>query len=246
MTQHLLQQLRHAEAHLRSEAALALAKTNSDEVSSALIEALLIEHDLNVQEDITWAISTIGATDLPALVANLNHGSADIRHKITHTLGKLGNSTASSALVHVLAEDSDPRVRYKATVALGQIGNVETVPALINALADENADVSSGAMESLARFGEAIVPQLIAALNHNSGQVIEAVASLLGEYASPASVKPLADALTQADSMGCLAILNALAQLGDAEVAPTIEPYLNDEHPHVQIAAKYALKMLGH
>ncbi len=245
MTQQLLQQLQHTEAHVRSEAALALGKTNSADIGPALIEALLTEQDLNVQEDITWAINAIGATALPELVANLKHDSADVRHKITHTLGKLGHMQASAALVQVLAEDADPRVRYKATVSLGQIGDVETVSALINALADDDADVSSGAMESLARFGEAIVPQLIEALKHESDQVIEAVAGLLGEYESPEAVQPLANALSHADSMGRIAILNALAQFGNSEIVPNVESYLNDEHPHVQIAAKYALKMLG-
>ena len=244
MIERLIQQLHHPAAHMRSEAAFELGKIASSEVAAVLVDALFAEEDLNVQEDITWALSRLGEVVLPHLIAGLEHESADIRHKLAHTLGKLGNKKAIPALIQLLTDD-DPRIRYKSTVALGQIGDIAVVPSLIEALADKNQDVSTGALASLAFWGDEILPQLIEALQHNSDQTCEAVASLLGDLGDIQAVEPLIEALPAAQLAGQLAIIHALGLLGDKRAIPALEVCLNTDHPHIKIAAKYAMKNIG-
>ncbi|MCI0711547.1 MAG: HEAT repeat domain-containing protein, partial [Chloroflexi bacterium] len=163
----LLALLRNADRNDRSAAALQLGKIGQGSAVDSLIQALFAETDLNVQEDITWALNQLKQVAVPELIAFLNNESDEIRHRATHTLGKLKSVQATNALITVL-HDTSPAVRYKATVALGQIKDVRAIPALIQALDDPVMEVSQGASDALVEFDTEAVTYLVDALQVSS------------------------------------------------------------------------------
>ncbi|MBK9125648.1 MAG: HEAT repeat domain-containing protein [Chloroflexi bacterium] len=208
----LTRQLETGSHHQRSDAALALGRSGDPGVIPALIVALCTDRDLNVIEDVTWALTRFGSM----LIQNLFDAYADAnsygRHNIVHALGKIGDPTASHALITSL-RDIDKKVRAKAVFVLGQIGIAEAVPALIDRLADDDENVRWTTFETLTLPVMNAGPALTEALNRTEEVIRESAARAVGalryEAAVPALIATLDDESFEVRS----AALEALAHL---------------------------------
>lgn len=239
----LITHLQDDDRDQRSTAALQLGKMGQVNAVDALIQALFVETDLNVQEDITWALNQLKQAAVPKLITFLNNESDEIRHRATHTLGKLKSVQATDVLVAAL-RDPSPTVRYKATVALGQVKDARAISALIQALDDPVLEVSQGASDTLMEFAIEAAPYLVNALQAPSETIRESAAHLLGVIASPLALEPLIAALADVSPDVRVAASISLGMMGDKRAENPLQSLLDDSDGRVSIAAKKALKLL--
>lgn len=240
----LVRNLQDDNRDTRSSAALKLGKLGQSATVDDLIQALMIEPDLNVQEDITWALSQFNHAAVSGLFTCLEDSSEEIRHRAVHTLGKLNTEKAVDALIRAL-RDVSPKVRYKATVALGQIKDVRALPALIKTIGDPLLEVSQGASDALTEFDSAAIDHLVVALEDRSDTIKEAAANLLGVIASPLAVEPLIAALSDLSTDVRVAAAISLGLIGDERAMIPLHTLRDDPDVRVKAAASKALELLG-
>ncbi len=241
----LLQQLHVDDAHLRSDAVLALGKLDDSRAVAPLVDVLCGDPDLNVQEDATWSLVRYGENAVDALLTALSNGyvgNASVRHNIVHTLGKLKDSRAASALVE-LSRDPDDKVRYKAVYALGQIKDTAAIPALIERLGDDVLDIQNTAHKALeaflnASFGDAAFNALVDALPYGSISQRELVIDLLGSLDDPRVIATLTDTLTDEAWEIRFAVAQALGGIDHPDVKSALTGLLDDDDPRVRAMAQ--------
>ena len=158
----LVEQLHHTDHNERSAAVFALRDMDHPEKLPLLVEALQIEADISVREDITYTLTQMGEVAIPALTALLNAEQADARHNAAHVLGKIGHPSAVSALV-VALNDSDITVVKKVIFVLSQIGDAAAVPGLVALLGHHDLIVQTTLTTALECFGDMATPALLPA-----------------------------------------------------------------------------------
>ncbi|WP_228024562.1 HEAT repeat domain-containing protein [cf. Phormidesmis sp. LEGE 11477] len=172
---------------------------------------------------------------LKQAIANLKQ-TADTsdRYYAAWWLGRFGTGTPEviSLLLSAL-EDSEDRapdggfpLRRNAARALGKVGDASVIPALIAALDCSDYYVREAAAQSLESLG--------------ATESIEKLLSLLAGGVEAAVEMPGKPHLVQPYN----AILEALGELGDADIVPTIEPFLAHEIVQVKNAAASAMYQL--
>lgn len=107
--QALTEQLRHPDHNLRSQAVFALEQLPDDAKIDALLQALTVEANFFVREDIVWALVRIGDAVVHPLMALLDDAAPSVRHQAAHTLSKIGDPRAVTALL-VALHDHEPAV----------------------------------------------------------------------------------------------------------------------------------------
>ncbi|MBI4871714.1 MAG: HEAT repeat domain-containing protein [Candidatus Riflebacteria bacterium] len=91
---------------------------------------------------------------LECLTESRTSESSRVRKAAAESLGCLGQTSAVSALIHVLQTDQESLVRAAAAEALEQLRHSSAVPSLIAALqTDSDAGVRSAAARFLAPYG---------------------------------------------------------------------------------------------
>jgi len=139
-------------------------------------------------------------------------------------------------LVESLNSD-DEDLRIYAALILGHQRNLQAVPALLNALDDPDANVRFHAIEALGRLrAKDAVERLGKVLESGDFFLIypalEALARI-GDSQAASKIVPLLK-----DSLVCSAAVNALGEIGMAEVVPSLVALLDDSHaPVYEIAA---------
>lgn len=239
----LIEQLQDEDNNVRSAAALELGKIGDPQAVDALIERLYADHDLNVVEDVTWALGRMKDAAIEPLIIGLGHEDDDIRHRLVHTLGKFGDARAVDGLIRTL-DDGNDMVRYKALIALGQIGEVRAIQAIISRLNDERLENRQCATEVLEGFGQDAVLPLMDALETVEADVKELVIGVLGEIGDERAVEPLIPFLQENDAEVRMVTATALGQLGDTRALAGLEDLLNDADQRVQLMAKAAIRMI--
>ncbi len=184
------------------------------------------------------------------LVTLLQDSSPDVRRTAARSLGKIGNSAATTALVEALS-DPDSQVREYSAWALGQIGedlNDTAAVRLAGALGDEHPAVKQAAAQALGKIGSrppviAILTQALTVGERSSRRaVVEALTQLEAKKAFPV----LRKALTDPDPAVRQGALAALGELGDRRALPDFrERLLFDVSPGVRTEAAYRLGKLG-
>jgi HEAT repeat protein len=174
----LVTELNHPDRVIRGRAAISLGSDVG--ALPVLLQALRTETDVFVREDITWSLARMGDLALLPLLHLLFDRNAATRLQAAHTLGKIGDARAVSALASAL-QDSDRAVVMKAAFALGQIGDARAVPALIRLLSSEDDEIQAAAVEALVSFGSAAVTALAEVLEDTRWEARLAAVSVLGE-----------------------------------------------------------------
>ncbi len=229
--------------------------------------AVLVDEEKSRRQTAFLTLVKIGGKAAPALLAALLHENTELRQAVFWCLVKIG-PPALPSLVQALADEHD-MLRQAAARALGQIGDPDAVVPLIAAFKDTDWSVRRDAYQSIVKIGKAALPQLLAALNHNSEDIQWGAAGTLealgwkpsqneagalywivkGEWQHCVSIgapaiKPLVNRLSHWDANTRKEATNALIRLGGLAVAPLIE-MLQVDNPTVRTNAAYALGMIG-
>jgi HEAT repeat protein len=231
--QTLTDQLKHSDSRLRAEAVSALAKLNDPDRLPLLLDALCTEPDLNIREDITYALTRVGYDAVAPLIALLESRNPAIRHHAAHALGKLGHADAVEALIPLLA-DSDLNVALKAAFALSQIGDARAVASLVSLLGDARVEVSSRIADILIPFGAATLPALHEAAAHPDASVREQAIEIMGLLEDSATIPTLTTALQDAEWQVRFAAVHALSAFKIPEAHSAIASLADDLHPQIR------------
>lgn len=241
----LLEDLYNPDKNLRSKAAVDLGKTDDLSLVPALIDALVAEPDLNVREDLTWALVRLKAAALQPLIALLGDANPKTRHSAVHVLTKIGGVRVLDALIGMLA-DSEPSVISKAAFGLAQVGDERAIPALVAVVGHENREVQTMLMDVLERFGEPSVQPLIERMMDERWQAREQAADSLGGIGDRAAVPMLIAALKDEVWQVRFAAVTALAHIGGAEAKAAIQQMPEDAEPRVnELVAKVGKRVRG-
>jgi HEAT repeat protein len=124
-------------------------------------------------------------------------------------------------------------------------GLEQVYPDLERALRDNaNADLRNGAMETLVRFGEAVVPRLVRLLDDADEEVRNFTTVMLGTIGSRKAVPHLIEALRDRDANVRHGAAEALGRIGDRRALQPLLPLLEEDFWQ-QYPAVVALGELG-
>ncbi|MGS0684918.1 HEAT repeat domain-containing protein [Nakamurella sp. GG22] len=149
-----------------------------------LVERCEVEPDFFVRDMLTWAVTRHPTTlTLPRLHQELGADAAQARSQALHTLSKIGDQEAWSAITTELLRDQDPdvaRSAWRAAVALVPQGSEGTLAQeLASQLGRGQRDLQLSLSRAIAALGEAARPALEeAARVGNAGGRAHAVATL--------------------------------------------------------------------
>jgi HEAT repeat protein len=131
-------------------------------------------------------------------------------------------STAAPLLAR-LCQETDDGVRHAILTRLGALTEEAIEAQLVALLGSEEVALRNDALLALRRRGDAALPALEAALAGPDPDVRVLAASVLEGIATPAARAALAARLPQeADAAVCLALVEALAQIGTPQEAPAL------------------------
>lgn len=244
--QRLLQDLAHADASKRRNAAEALADADEravypllralrDEnhgVQDAAMRSLiaiggetvaymvlpLLREDSYLRNTAMIMLRDIGPVTVPFLYPLLNDKDDDVRKFSIDLMIDIQFDVDAQKIVPML-KDPNANVRASAAKALGLLGYKEAVPQLVDILSDEEW-VSFSALEALGALrDESSVAPIIKLLAHDSATIRYAAIETLGKIGSPAARHALEQHMVKADDMERSAALKSLLQIG---ITPTV------------------------
>ncbi|MEU1646308.1 HEAT repeat domain-containing protein [Micromonospora zamorensis] len=168
-TMRALQALENADPSVRMRAALAVGTAPDPLFVDTLVERCAIEPEFSVREMLTWAlIRHPTALTVPKLTDQLGSERAQARSQALHTLSKIGDRRAWSALTRALLTDPDDEVArsaWRAAVVLVPPGEEpELAGVLATQLGRGRRDTRLSLSRALVALGAVTMPILRAAM----------------------------------------------------------------------------------
>lgn len=218
MTASIIETLRTGEpATKRRHAALELGTIKESGLVPVLVEALRVETDGRVREDITWAIVQHADEAEEALRAMTASDDPSDRFSGAHVISKIGDPKYFEAVLPlVLDEHKDTALKaYRAAVNTGGAKAVDTLAQRLGHGDDWQRDALSDAFRKLHADG---VPALVEALKSDDADVRDHAAETLGYLGEDAAgaVDALEAAGADDDPRVSLAAVSSLGQIGEA------------------------------
>ncbi|GHB71113.1 hypothetical protein GCM10010377_72230 [Streptomyces viridiviolaceus] len=168
-TMRVLQGLEDSRSSVRLRAALVVGTTPDPRFVGKLVERCAIEPEFYVREMLTWALTRHApSSTVPELVDEVRSERAQARSQALHTLSKIGDRQAWSAITRALLTDSDDEVArsaWRAAVALVPEGEeAELAAVLATQLGRGERETQLSLSRALVALGEVVTPTLRAAM----------------------------------------------------------------------------------
>ncbi|UQX04416.1 HEAT repeat domain-containing protein [Streptomyces sp. RerS4] len=154
---------------VRLRAALEAGTTPDRRFVDRLVERCAVEPDFSVREMLTWALTRHSPSlTVPELLTEVRSERAQARSQAWHTLSKIGDRRAWSAITPAALADADDeaaRSAWRAAVVLVPEGaGPELATALATQLGRGGRETQLSLSRALIALGEAITPTLRAAM----------------------------------------------------------------------------------
>ncbi|WP_373291904.1 HEAT repeat domain-containing protein [Nocardia pneumoniae] len=161
----LLDALAVGNSSARLAAALAVGTRSEPGFVDALVERCAIEPDFFVRDMLTWALTRLPSEiTVPKLRAELRSERAQARSQALHTLSKIGDKSAWSAITRSLLHDSDDEVArsaWRAAVVLVSDGEKAALAAeLAVQFGRGDREVQRSLSRALVALGDMVEPVL--------------------------------------------------------------------------------------
>lgn len=234
--------LRDEDWAVREDAAHILGKFKDPRAVTPLI-ALLRDPDRSVREASIEALRAIGASSVEALGACLEQPDLSVQEAASAILSTIADERVLSSLINAL-RSSDWIVRMHATKGLGSVRHPDAIPALLPLLQDKVKAVREEAAAGLAAIGNAAIPSLLKALQHDDWLVRLHAVEALGKTRSPETVEPLLSVLfNDQDSAVREDAVRALGEIRDPKAVEYLFTAMRE--PELRTLAVDALGRIG-
>jgi HEAT repeat protein len=194
---------------------------------------------VELRSEIIEALVRHGSTTLDLLISQLTAEDLEVRRSAVVALGRIGDSTATPALLNTLNDES---LAIDAANALAQIGDPRAVDALLNLIHNDDASIRQAAVSAL----NSLIPpsmsgRIIPLLHDSDPNVRESAVKIAGYFGYPEAASALV-ALSRDpnESVKCAAIEH-LPYIEDERALDVLVHAIKDETPNVRAAAARAL-----
>ncbi|MBI5017184.1 MAG: HEAT repeat domain-containing protein [Deltaproteobacteria bacterium] len=231
---------------VRVYAVTSLLQVGGDRAVEAVLTRMTREGK-GISSFIVESLLRHGEKSAEPLIRSLNHPDPRVRAEVAFLLGRLEDARAIEPLLGLL-QDPEPRVRRNAVFALGALNRAGqespyVIDRLVRVLADPAEDVSSAAREALVRYGERVVPVLLARCREGSGAERLASINALREIGSREAEPVMIELLGHRDRNVRIAAVAALMVLGSKASVEPLLAALRDED--MRWFASLALEKVG-
>ena len=193
----------------------------------------------DLRDEIIEALVRHGSATAGLLISQLNAEDLEVRRSAVVALGRIGDASATSALVNKL---DDKFLAIDAANALGEIGEPQAVDGLLKLIGDEDASVRQAAVAAL----NSIIPpsmsqRIIPLLHDRDPNVRESAVKIAGYFGYPDAADALVDLSRDPNERVRCAALEHLPFVEDERAFDVLGHALKDETPNVRAAAARAL-----
>jgi HEAT repeat protein len=173
---------------IRRECARSLGKIgNSAHSAVSTLSQLLEDQEVSIRKEVAIALGKIGvASDeaINALINGLKDQDEEVRTEVAKALGEIGPE-AYIAIPNLMQslKDVSWSVRTESTQAISLIGkeSKKAIPTLIKALEDDDWRVRYRVIDTLAKIGQDVIPNLREILHDKNPVVRKGAIEVLGE-----------------------------------------------------------------
>lgn len=227
---------------IRGEAA-GLLGTFKDPRAVGPLVSLLRDQDRSVREAAIEALRSIGASAVEAVGTCLTEPDLSIQESASAILATIADERVLAPLITAL-RSGDWIVRMHAAKALGRVRNADSVEPLIPLLQDKVKAVREEAAAALAAIGDAAIPSLLKALQHEDWLVRLHAVESLGKTKSKRAVEFLLSVLfNDRDSAVREDAVRALGEIGDSQAVEHL--FMVMREPGLRTMAVEALGRIG-
>ncbi len=235
----LLKLLRARDPQVRANAAWALGEMADPALISPLIDALRDDVP-DVRAKAAWALGTLGSslndTRPETPLTRLLEDFSEVHDQAAHVFVA---QYAAEALMQLGTESARAAVERWRPLARQRLIPYR-VREMTRGLAHPDAPMRDAAVRALVDEGPAVIPQMIAALDHKQARVRQGAARVLGELKAAEAVHKLLMALADEDVGVWSQATAALAKLPAAADALKLA-LANTQHGRVKLGAAVAL-----
>jgi HEAT repeat protein len=194
---------------------------------------------VDLRDEIIEALVRHGSTTADLLISQLSAEDLEVRRSAVVALGRLGDSSATSALVGKL---DDKSLAIDAANALGEIGDPQAVDGLLELIGDEDASIRQAAVAAL----NSIIPpsmsqRIIPLLHDRDPNVRESAVKIAGYFGYPEAADALVELSRDPNERVRCATIEHLPFVEDERALDVLANALKQETPNVRAAAARAL-----
>ena len=195
---------------------------------------------VDLRDDIIEALVRHGSTTVELLIAQLTAEDLEVRRSAVVALGRIGDRSATRALVNTLTDES---LAIEAAHALGQIGDPEAIDGLLNLIGSNDASIRQAAVSALNSLAAAssLSKRIIPLLHDRDPNIRESAVKIAGYFGYPESATELLNLTGDASEQVRCAALEHLPYVEDEAAFDVLVNAIKKETPKCRAAAARAL-----
>ena len=194
---------------------------------------------VDLRDDIIEALVRHGSTTVDLLMSQLSAEDLEVRRSAVVALGRIGDSSATAALVNTLSDES---LAIDAAHALGQIGDPGATDGLLNLVGSSDASTRQAAVSALNSLAPPPSAERILPLLHDADpNVRESAVKIAGYFGYAESAGELLK-LSRDESEGVRSVaVEHLPYVEDKRAFDVLVHAIREDTPQVRAAAARAL-----
>jgi HEAT repeat protein len=194
---------------------------------------------VELRDDIIEALVRHGSTTVDLLIAQLSSEDLEVRRSAVLALGRIGDPSATSALVSALTDES---LTIEAASALGRIGDPAAADGLLDLIGHRDASIRQAVVSALNSLAvPSISTRVIPLLQDPDPNVRESAVKIAGYFGYPESTGELLKLSRDADEAVRCAVIEHLPYVEDEQACDVLFHVIKEDTPKVRAAAARAL-----
>jgi len=194
---------------------------------------------VDLRDEIVEALVRHGSATAGLLISQLQAEDLEVRRSAVVALGRIGDASATSALVNTL---DDKVLAIDAAHALGEIGDPQAVDGLLKLIGDEDSSIRQAAVAAL----NSIIPpsmsqRIIPLLHDRDPNVRESAVKIAGYFGYPEAASALVELSRDPNERVRCAAIEHLPFVEDERALDVLAGALKEETPNVRAAAARGL-----
>ena len=194
---------------------------------------------VDLRDEIIEALVRHGSATAGLLISQLKAEDLEVRRSAVVALGRIGDASATPALVNTLDDES---LVIDSANALAEIGDPQAVDGLLNLIGDEDASIRQAAVAALNSIIPPSMSQRIIPLLHDlDPNVRESAVKIAGYFGYPEAASALVELSRDPNERVRCAAIEHLPFVEDERAFDVLANALKTETPNVRAAAARAL-----